>query len=203
MEFFDLRNTRPLTFSDIFHDKYEFAFKVQEVGGVTELDTLYNILAMRYFTSTTMYMIEEPFIMGIKRKLNSAYPAYLRKKEMYQEILNLEIADIMRQSKRTNQGSSTGSSTVEANSNNIRNEVENMDTPVTNADTIAVKDLSTKQTSDRLEADNGTEFNNQDNFEETVDTNRLDAIMRKFEAIDQNLVAPIYSAIDPLFKGIL
>lgn len=119
-----------LKWDDIFTSKEDFASKVEDVGGITnasDLHELYKILSFKYVSSHTRYTDEFSFIQAIKRELYTEFPFYLKKKELADEMMQIEIDEIqlgMRQ---------------------LRNLVDTHDEPIVNASTVPFDDLSTQQ----------------------------------------------------------
>ena len=200
---FSTYNDRPLLFSEVFTDYIDFQGKLVSVGGLEDLSELYRLLALRYSFATTMYVIEEPFIMAIKRKLEYEWPTYITRKTLYEQMRNIEISKVMNQNTRSINKEVTGTSTRDYNSNNLQNQVQTNDTPVTNADTVPIKDLSTMQINNKLAGDDANTFNNQDVITDSLDGNELEAILVKYEAMNKNLLDTLYARLDVLFRAIL
>lgn len=159
-----------LMWSDVFEGPEDFIDKVESVGGVTDsgaLTELYEILSLKYVRSHTRYTDEFAFIMAIKRELYTVFPSYLERKNLYDDMMKIEIQEVMK------------------GVSQLRNRVENMDEPITQADKVAIEDLSTEQESVRLT------------------TNKLDAIKAKYNVLNRNYLAEIYKACDQLFRVIL
>lgn len=159
-----------LLWSDIFEGPEDFIDKVESVGGVTateDLTELYEILNLKYLRSHTRYTDEYAFVMAIKRELYTVFPSYLERKKLYNDMMAIEIAEVMK------------------GISQLRNRVENMDEPITQADKVAIEDLSTEQESVR------------------VTTNKLDAIKSKYNTLNRNYLSEIYKACDQLFRVIL
>jgi hypothetical protein len=119
-----------LKWDDIFTSSAEFIAKVKDVGGITDetkLTELYDILSLKYVTSYTRYTSEFPFIMGIKRELYVAFPFYLKRKELANEMMEMEIEEI------------------QLGTRQLRNLVDTHDEPIANASTSPFNDLSTQQ----------------------------------------------------------
>ena len=71
-----------LTFGDIFSSSEEFIAKVVSIGGITDetqLADIYERLAQKYLWAHTRYATEDPFILGIKRELHTAFSFYLER----------------------------------------------------------------------------------------------------------------------------
>lgn len=119
-----------LMFYDVFNDKDDFISKIVEVGGINDpikLGELYTILELKYYQSHTRYNVPDSFIMAIKRELFTAFPFYLKRKELANEMMEMEIEEIqlgMRQ---------------------LRNLVDTHDEPIVKASTVPFDDLSTQQ----------------------------------------------------------
>ena len=119
-----------LKFDDVFTSASQFISEVVSVGGITltaSLTELYQILSMKYVRNYTRYTDKFAFIMAIKRELYTEFPFYLKKKELADEFMAIEIAD------------------VQLSQNQLRNLVDQHDEDMTNADTIAFDELSTQQ----------------------------------------------------------
>lgn len=108
-----------------------------------------------------------PFLLAIKRELQVEWPAYILQKTLFDQIRTIEISEVMK-------SGSTLSNTVQTN-----------DTPVVDADTVPISDLSTLQTNMN-----------------TVG-NKLQAILAKYQALNINYLKKIYDKTDPLFRQIL
>lgn len=71
----------PLSWSEVFPNVEDFVAKMVEVGGYSDnLEELYIILANKYAVATTRYVIEEPFILALRRELMTAWPTYVAQK---------------------------------------------------------------------------------------------------------------------------
>jgi hypothetical protein len=119
-----------LRWDDIFKTPAEFVAKVIDVGGITDpvkLAELYQVLAFKYVSSFTRYTTEFPFIMAIKRELHTEFPFYFKKKELAEDMMDMEIAEIQQQTRQ------------------LRNLVDTHDEPIVNASTTPINDLSTQQ----------------------------------------------------------
>ncbi len=143
MPFYDEKfYSETLMFSDVFFDKADFIAKVGDVGGITDpvkLGELFDILEMKYYQSHTRYTVPSGLIMGIKRELFTAFPFYLKRKELSHEMMDMEIEEI------------------QLGARQLRNLVNTHDEPINNASTIPFDDLSTEQeyvriTNNKLEA---------------------------------------------------
>lgn len=84
-----------LMFSDIFDSKEAFGAKVGSVGGITDLDELYEVLYNKYYWSETRYVIEGAFIHALKFKLQVLWPAYLKEKSLVNMIHELTLKEII------------------------------------------------------------------------------------------------------------
>lgn len=158
----------PLEWNDVFPDSDTFELEVVSVGGDTDhLEELYEILSNKYVTAKTRYLEKEPFIYGIRRELQIEWPAYLMQKSLIDQVKAIEIAEVMK----------TGST--------LSNTVQTNDTPVTDADTVPISDLSTLQTNVNSLG------------------NKLNAIMNKYSALETNYLNKIYDKADKLFRQIL
>lgn len=119
-----------LRWDDIFASEEEFADKIVEIGGITDRDELYELyelLSLKYVSSTTRYTSEFPFIMAIKRQLHTIFPFYLERRDLVEQMREIEISEIMKDLSQ------------------IRNVVDTHDEPISNADTVPISDLSTSQ----------------------------------------------------------
>lgn len=124
-----------LRWDDIFTSEEEFADKMIEIGGITDRNELYNlyeILSLKYVSSTTRYTSEFPFIMAIKRQLYTVFPYYITRRDLVEQMKLMEIDDIMNEM------------------NQLRNLVDTHDEPISNADTVPINDLSTTQESIKI-----------------------------------------------------
>jgi hypothetical protein len=129
----DYYNT--LKFDDVFTSGAEFVTKVGSVGGITDsakLTELYEVLALKYVASFTRYTSPFAFIQAIKRELYTEFPFYLKKKELADEMMAMEIEEI------------------QIGQRQLRNKVDTHDDPVVDADTVPITDLSTEQESIRM-----------------------------------------------------
>lgn len=157
-----------LYWQDMFDSAEQFVEKVGAVGTDSgNLETLYDILKLKYMFAKTRYIEEEPFILGLKRELQIVWPVYLKQKELIEDMFNLELEEVMK----------VGS--------NLNNTVNTNDSPVVDADKIAISDLSTSQTS------------------QLTRQGKLMALMSKYDAIRMDYVRMIYNASDSLFQKIL
>lgn len=124
-----------LKFDDVFKSSDEFIAKMVSVGGITDpikLTELYMLLAMKYVSNHTRYTDQHSFIFALRRELHTEFPFYLKKKELADEMMEMEIEEIqlgMRQ---------------------LRNVVDTHDDPVVDADTVPIANLSTQQESIRM-----------------------------------------------------
>jgi hypothetical protein len=131
-----------LKWDDIFIDEDSFLTKVIAVGSVTDDDDikeLYHLLSLKYVGASTRYTEEFPFIIAIRRELYIQYPLFIKQRDLLNDMMELEIAEIMKAS------------------NTLRNLVEHPTDPTPNADTLAIDNLSTQQenilmTSNKLDA---------------------------------------------------
>jgi len=131
-----------LKWDDIFKSATDFITKMVSVGGITDtadLTELYEILSLKYVTSTTRYTDEFAFQQAIKRELYTEFAFYLEKKSLSAEMLAIDIAEIQRGQRQ------------------LQNIVDTHDEPIANADTVPFNDLSTQQqnieiTNNKLEA---------------------------------------------------
>jgi len=124
-----------LKFDDVFTSETEFITKVVSVGGITltaSLTELYEILSLKYVTNFTRYTNEFAFIMAIKRELYAEFPFYLQKKELADELMAIDIAE------------------VQLGQRQLRNLVSTHDEPIANADSVPIDDLSTEQENMRV-----------------------------------------------------
>jgi hypothetical protein len=131
-----------LKFDDVFTDPTTFIAEVVDVGGITDTDQLtelYNILSFKYVTNFTRYTNKLAFVMAIKRELYTEFPFYIQKKDLAEQMMDVEIAEVQRGQRQ------------------LRNLVDTHDEPITDADTVPIDDLSTQQenveiTNNKLEA---------------------------------------------------
>ena len=176
-----------LTWSEVFSDGDEFAWKVQSVGGdSSRLDELYTILANKYAASTTRYMMEEAFVLALRRELDLAWSIYLKQKDIMDEVYNLSTSELMKQletiressreteSDARNVGSTTdtGSSTTNGSGSDtgLQNEVNANNSPVTNASTVPIANKSNRQVSNRGSNTNTSTSTANQNGSNTLDT---------------------------------
>jgi hypothetical protein len=120
-----------LKWDDVFTSATEFIAKMVSVGGITDtadLTELYEILSLKYVLSTTRYTDDFAFMQAIKRELYTEFPFYLKKKELADEMIAIEIDEIQRGQRQ------------------LQNTVDTHDEPIVNADTVPFDDLSTQQT---------------------------------------------------------
>lgn len=126
-----------LKFDDVFTSATDFAAKLGTVGDVTDtsdLEELYEILALKYVGAHTRYTDEFAFIFAIKRELYTEFAFYLEKKDLAKQLRDMEISKIT------------------LTQNQLRNVVTNRDEPVSNPDTVAIDNLSTEQENIRVTA---------------------------------------------------
>ena len=205
-----------LTFSEVFQDEYEFEAKVLSIGSDDEnLHELYRILAQKYAWATTRYMMEEAFILSIRRELEITWPVYLKQKAIMDQLYTLNIEEIQRQMTRTVAGSreneATGTSVAESEDSDtsLNNVVNANNAPVVNADTVAIKNKSNTQTSNvGSSTSSGSQTNTNEGRENYNDEvielgNKLEAINNQYEATSRDYLQQIYKKMDPLFRVIL
>ena len=131
-----------LKFDDVFQSADQFATVMVSVGGitsVTSLRELYEILSLKYVASHTRYTDEFAFMMAIKRELYTEFPFYLQKKELANDMMEVEISEI------------------QLTQNQLRNLIETNDEDYVNTSTKPIDDLTTTQenirvTSNKLDA---------------------------------------------------
>ncbi len=119
-----------LKFDDVFQSDEQFATDVVSVGGITNtenLKELYEILSLKYVSAFTRYTNKFSFIQAMKRELYTEFPFYLKKKELADEMMEMEITEI------------------QLGARQLRNVVQTHDEPITNASTVPFDDLSTEQ----------------------------------------------------------
>lgn len=119
-----------LKWDDVFKSKEEFVTKVMTVGGIstpTKLHELYEILSLKYVSSFTRYTNPFSFIQALKRELYTEFPFYLKKKELADEMMEMEIEEI------------------QLGTRQLRNVVDTHDEPISNASSEPINDLSTQQ----------------------------------------------------------
>ena len=131
MPFYDDRPyMQTLKWSDVFLNKEDFISKIESVGGITDeekLGELFEILELKYYQAYSRYVAPGGLIMGIRRELFTAFPFYLKRKELTNQMMDMEIEEIqlgMRQ---------------------LRNLVDTHDEPVVNASSVPFDDLTTQQ----------------------------------------------------------
>lgn len=131
-----------LKWDDIFVSSEQFIQKVVSVGGITDqtkLTELYDILSLKYTGNKTRYTNEFKFVQAIKRELYTEFPFYLQRKDLVDQMLEMEIAEIQRGTRQ------------------LINQVNQHDEPVANASTVPIDNLSSMQqnteiTNNKLEA---------------------------------------------------
>ena len=119
-----------LKWDDVFTSSDEFILKVAEVGGITDplkLKELYEIMSLKYVSSFTRYTNPFSFVMAIKREHFTAFPFYLKRKELADQMMNMEIEEI------------------QLGTRQLRNLVDTHDEPVVNASSVPFDDLTTQQ----------------------------------------------------------
>ena len=119
-----------LKWDDIFQSDAQFVTDVVSVGGISteaDLKELYEILSLKYVSAFTRYTNKFSFIQAMKRELFNEFPFYLKKKELADEMMAMEIAEI------------------QLGTRQLRNLVETHDEPIANASTEPINDLSTQQ----------------------------------------------------------
>ena len=167
---------QPLYFNEVFTSAEEFATKVSSIGtDSSSLEDLYYLLANKYNWSRTRYMDEVAFILAIKRELQISWPAYLKRKDLMDDIYLLQVADLRIQMENINK--------------NLNNTVNANNSPVVNADTVAITNKSNIQTSN--------------NNQVQVLSGKIDALFKQYELINADYLQEIYRKVDPLFRVIL
>ena len=119
-----------LKWDDVFQSDQQFVAEVVSVGGITNetnLKELYEILSLKYVSAYTRYTNKFSFIQAMKRELYTEFPFYLKKKELADEMMEMEIQEI------------------QLGTRQLRNVVETHDEPIVNASTTPIDDLSTQQ----------------------------------------------------------
>lgn len=165
-----------LYFNEIFADSTEFVAKVETVGtDSTNLADLYILLANKYAWSKTRYMDEVPFILALKRELQISWPAYLKRKSLMDDIYLLQLTDLRTQ--------------MENISSNLQNTVNANNSPVVNADTVAISNKSNSQTST--------------NNDMQILGGKIEALIKQYEVVNTDYLKEIYRKVDPLFRVIL
>lgn len=125
-----------LKWDDVFQSGDQFVTDVVSVGGITNeanLKELYEILSLKYVSSFTRYTNKFSFIQAMKRELYTEFPFYLKKKELADEMMEMEIQEI------------------QLGTRQLRNRVDTHDEPIVNASTTPINDLSTEQEYIRME----------------------------------------------------
>lgn len=182
----------PLTWQNIFHGPEDFIEKINAVDWYPpEPEHLYDVLAIKYVLSKTRYVNEIPFILALKRALLITWPNYIRQKELLEHLKAISIDEVTLRNKVS------AISAVDSNRKGLNNEVIANDDPVVNADTVAIKDKSTRQISDKSE---GSEYSSSDVV--TV-TNKLQAINDIYDSLEVELLNKVYAKTDKLFRQIL
>ena len=119
-----------LKWDDVFQSDEQFVTDVVSVGGITnepDLKELYEILSLKYVSAYTRYTNKFSFIQAMKRELYTEFPFYLKKKELADEMMEMEITEI------------------QLGTRQLRNVVQTHDEPIINASTVPFDDLSTEQ----------------------------------------------------------
>ena len=119
-----------LKWDDVFVSSEQFVDSVVSVGGITNEDNLkelYEILSLKYVAAFTRYTNKFSFIQAMKRELYTEFPFYLKKKELADEMMEMEITEI------------------QLGARQLRNVVQTHDEPIINASTVPFDDLSTEQ----------------------------------------------------------
>ena len=119
-----------LKWDDVFTSDQQFVDDVVSVGGITNeanLKELYEILSLKYVSAFTRYTNKFSFIQAMKRELYTEFPFYLKKKELADEMMEMEITEI------------------QLGARQLRNVVQTHDEPIINASTVPFDDLSTEQ----------------------------------------------------------
>ena len=119
-----------LKWDDIFTSDDQFVADVVSVGGITNADNLkelYEILSLKYVSAFTRYTNKFSFIQAMKRELYTEFPFYLKKKELADEMMQMEIDEI------------------QLGTRQLRNLVDTHDEPIVGASTTPIDDLSTQQ----------------------------------------------------------
>ena len=130
----------PLKFSDIFPDAETFESLVQKISSdQTHLKELYEILALRYSGATTRYMTLEPFVLALKSVLFIEWDLYLTQRSLIQNLKSIEIDDVMKLVKETTSETREQEGSSETNLKDLQNEVNANNSPIVDADTIAIK----------------------------------------------------------------
>nr|HPJ24332.1 hypothetical protein [Bacillota bacterium] len=119
-----------LKWDDIFTSDDQFVSDVVSVGGITNTDNLkelYEILSLKYVSAFTRYTNKFSFIQAMKRELYTEFPFYLKKKELADEMMQMEIDEI------------------QLGTRQLTNRVDTHDEPIVGASTTPIDDLSTQQ----------------------------------------------------------
>lgn len=119
-----------LKWDDIFTSDEQFVSDVVSVGGITNVENLkelYEILSLKYVSAFTRYTNKFSFIQAMKRELYTEFPFYLKKKELADEMMQMEIEEI------------------QLGTRQLTNTVDTHDEPISNASTTPINDLSTQQ----------------------------------------------------------
>ena len=119
-----------LKWDDIFTSDDQFVSDVVSVGGITNeenLKELYEILSLKYVSAFTRYTNKFSFIQAMKRELYTEFPFYLKKKELADEMMQMEIDEI------------------QLGTRQLTNRVDTHDEPIVGASTTPIDNLSTQQ----------------------------------------------------------
>lgn len=193
----------PLRFNFVFPNRDKFIELVEEVGGDTKMGELYDILVLKYAYSETRYLQIEPFILGIKRKLNIAWPLYLEQKKIIDDLKELELKDLMQEYVEIYKSDVESLEESETSLTNLQNMVDSNNAPIVNADTVPIKNKSNRQTSDQGSGDSiGINSSSRDD-ERIKHLNAMNALNAKYEKVDRDYLNNIYVKMDSLFKVLL
>lgn len=183
---------QPLFWNEIFPTVDDFISKVVSIGSdALEIGDLYYLLVNKYAWSETRYMDEVAFILALKRELQITWPSYLKRKDLMDQIYILQIADLQMQIQTIRDSSTTSSGS------NLNNLVTANNSPVVNADTVAINNKSNAQNSNK--SSNTVEIS--ENYQQLA--NKLESLLRQYDVVNTDYLQEIYRKVDPLFRVIL
>jgi len=136
-------------------------------------------------------MDEVAFILALKRELQITWPSYLKRKDLMDQIYILQIADLQMQIQTIRDSSTTSSGS------NLNNLVTANNSPVVNADTVAINNKSNAQNSNK--SSNTVEIS--ENYQQLA--NKLESLLRQYDVVNTDYLQEIYRKVDPLFRVIL
>lgn len=131
-------------------------------------------------------MMEEAFILALRRELDITWSIYLKQKDIMDEVHNLSTSELMNQLETIREGSrqsdssgsnvgsttdtGTSSTSGSGSDQNLQNEVNANNSPVTNASTVPIANKSNRQVSNRGSNTNTTSSTANQSGSNTLDT---------------------------------